>query len=129
MDEVRALDEETSALVGDQLGRALAALSAAAAGLPRVAPVEVVATPGVGEVDLTWFLDSGRTALSVTFGRDGVDADGRGPWTQTVGPSVVGYRFDRLVSGVRYTFSVAVAWADGGRDEATASAVCHPDPA
>ena len=129
LDEMRELDEETSALMGDQLGRALAALSNVAAGVPRVAPVEVVATPGVGEVDLTWFLDSGRTAVSVTYGRDGVDEDGRGPWAETVGPSVVGYRFDRLVSGVRYTFSVAVAWADGGRDEAVVSAVCRPDRA
>jgi hypothetical protein len=120
---MQELNEETWALMGDQLGRAL---SNAAGDLPRVAPVEVVATPGEGEVDLTWMLDSGRTAVSVTYGRDGVDATGQGPWTRTVEPSVVGHRFHRLVSGVRYTFSVAVVWADGGGDEATASVECRP---
>ncbi|QQS20010.1 hypothetical protein IPL85_00920 [Candidatus Saccharibacteria bacterium] len=76
----------------------------------RANPVSILSAQitylGSGQAKLTW-----TTALNPaggwTVGRDGVDSEGTGPWSGTVGGAVRETTFNFLVTGSTYNFTVS----------------------
>jgi hypothetical protein len=99
----------TANLTGGSTITTTATATPAAAG-----PVlRVTATPGAAFVDVTWTL-TGGTATGYTVSRDGVDNTGSGPFTANDPATAVTRRFDKLLNGTAYTFTVVAALTAGG---------------
>ena len=88
------------------------------------APTAVSATMigNLGDPDLVTALVHGRSAVTgYTYGRDGTDAQGTGPWSGTAGASTRSATFNLLKPGSTYQLSVAATNAAGTGAAASAT--------
>ena len=80
------------------------------------APTGVTASVSGASATLTWSAptDTGGSAITgYTYGRDGVDSQGSGPWTGTAGGATRSATFNLLRPGSTYRLSVAASNATG----------------
>ncbi|MEU4215679.1 fibronectin type III domain-containing protein [Actinoplanes sp. NPDC026623] len=79
-------------------------------------PTAVSATTSGTSATLTWSPPSatgGSAVTGYTYGRDGTDSQGTGPWSGTAGASTLSATFNLLKPGSTYRLSVAASNAAG----------------
>jgi hypothetical protein len=96
---------------------------------PETPTVTVEATPGDGQVTVSWSIAPESAAEQVTgwlVGRDGTDTSGAGPWSITDPPEAGSRIFRKLKPGLEYTFTVKALLAGGAIAEGSAKATPKP---
>lgn len=95
-------------------------------GVPPVTQSSVTAVAADGSVTINWTDVPGATAYRVS--RDGVDANGTGPWSTQVAAGTFSFAFLGLVNGAAYQFGVQ-ALPDGAVVNTTATPLAVLPPA
>ena len=95
-------------------------ITATSAVLPEPRSVDATVDASAGTATLTWSQPGSALAISgYVVGRDGVDANGTGPWSTTVPATASSLTFTALKQGSTYRFSVHALSSAGVGAEAS----------